>query len=205
MISLYVGTPGSGKSLHASRDIYWRLRRGKPVFCNFPLDLAAVGLEDRDALYHYRGNARLDPVELVDFSRDWFDSRRVVEDDILLVIDEAQLIFNSRTWNDKMRMDWIQFFSQSRHFGYKVVLIAQSSEMIDKQFRALVEFVDEHRKVKYQGWFGRLLTLGGVLPLHVDIRTLFQSGIRDYADYFLARKRYMRIYDSYRLFDAEEV
>ena len=53
----------------------------------------------------------------------------------MIVIDEAQCIFNSRDWNGKgivhsalkkqpdSRMDWIKFFSQHRKFGFNVILI----------------------------------------------------------------------------------
>lgn len=37
MISLYTGTPGSGKSLHVARDIYDKLRYGKNVIANFDI------------------------------------------------------------------------------------------------------------------------------------------------------------------------
>ncbi len=33
MIYLYSGTPGSGKSLHAARVIYYTLYRNLPVIC----------------------------------------------------------------------------------------------------------------------------------------------------------------------------
>ena len=36
--------------------------------------------------------------------------RRVPEETILLVIDECQLLFNARAWNDKNRAAWISFF-----------------------------------------------------------------------------------------------
>ena len=38
MIKLYSGTPGSGKSLHAARDIIVRSQLGEPIVGNFECD-----------------------------------------------------------------------------------------------------------------------------------------------------------------------
>ena len=35
MIHLYSGTPGSGKSFHATEKIFYRLRMRKNVICNY--------------------------------------------------------------------------------------------------------------------------------------------------------------------------
>ena len=42
MIYLYSGTPGSGKSLHTARVIYYSLKRGFPVIANFPINLDKI-------------------------------------------------------------------------------------------------------------------------------------------------------------------
>ena len=36
----------------------------------------------------------------------------------LLILDECQLVFNSRKW--EKNMDWITFFTQSRKLGWKI-------------------------------------------------------------------------------------
>lgn len=134
MIMLYSGTPGSGKSLHTARDIRDSLGpKRRPVIANFDVNPGTRGYRER---FIYKPNNDLTPDFLIKFATDYWKGRKVKEDDILLVIDEAQLVFNSRTWQDKgassKRMDWIEFFSQHRHFGYKVVLIAQFDRMIDR-------------------------------------------------------------------------
>ena len=94
MIHLYSGTPGSGKSLHTARDIRDALRiRKMPVIANFDVNHS---LRNYDRLFTYLPNDRLDPSFLEDFARNWFAGRKVREDSNLLVIDEAQLVFNSR-------------------------------------------------------------------------------------------------------------
>lgn len=199
MIHLYSGTPGSGKSLHTARDIRDALRvRKMPVIANFDVNHS---LRNYDRLFTYLPNDRLDPSFLEDFARKWFAGRKVREDSILLVIDEAQLVFNSRAWQHGQRMDWIQFFSQHRHFGYKVVLIAQFDRMIDRQIRSLIEIETNHRKLGNFGMKGLILSLPfrGRLFLGVS----YYYGLKEKVGtcWLLPRRAYFKVYDSYNRFE----
>lgn len=199
MIHLYSGTPGSGKSLHTARDIRDALRiRKMPVIANFDVNHS---LRNYDRLFTYLPNDRLDPFFLEDFARNWFAGRKVREDSILLVIDEAQLVFNSRAWQHGQRMDWIQFFSQHRHFGYKVVLIAQFDRMIDRQIRSLIEIETNHRKLGNFGMKGLILSLPfrGRLFLGVS----YYYGLKEKVGtcWLLPRRAYFKVYDSYNRFE----
>lgn len=199
MIHLYSGTPGSGKSLHTARDIRDALRiRKMPVIANFDVNHS---LRNYDRLFTYLPNDRLDPSFLEDFARNWFAGRKVREDSILLVIDEAQLVFNSRAWQHGQRMDWIQFFSQHRHFGYKVVLIAQFDRMIDRQIRSLTEIETNHRKLGNFGMKGLILSLPfrGRLFLGVS----YYYGLKEKVGtcWLLPRRAYFKVYDSYNRFE----
>jgi len=48
MIYLYSGTPGSGKSLHLANIIWQKLRSGRPVIANFPIQLDIVAESTKD-------------------------------------------------------------------------------------------------------------------------------------------------------------
>lgn len=64
----------------------------------------------------------------------------------VLIIDEAGVPFNARTQTrDPERLTWIKFFSQHRHFGYDIILVAQDSSMIDGQVAKLCEYEVSHR------------------------------------------------------------
>ncbi len=202
MIYLYSGTPGSGKSLHVARDIRDSLAYKKiPVIANFDINPKTRGYAQR---FDYRPNSELTPEYLYDFAARYWKGRSVCEDNILLVIDEAQLVFNARSWQDKgnssRRMDWIEFFSQHRHFGYKVVLIAQFDRMIDRQIRSLIEVEVNHRKLGNFGLKGMLLSLpfGGKLFAAVS----YYYGLREHigTSWLLPRRAYFRLYDSYNRF-----
>lgn len=212
MIELYTGTPGSSKSLHAAGDIRDALnkRRGvdKPVIANFDVNLESVR---RPQAFHYWPNSELTPGMLTDFADDFWESvdRPFSEDYLLLVLDECSLIFNSRNWQDKgrrnadgtargdSRMDWLEFLSQHRKYGYRIILIAQSAKMIDNQFRMLVENEVNHRKVSNMGLLGGIV--GGLFRglLFMRVRYLFQTHERLGMQFSVANRRDMAMYDSY--------
>lgn len=193
-MSLYSGTPGSGKSLHATDRILRRLRRGLPVIANYNLARDRI---PHPELFCYVDNAELTPGFLVDFARDWFSEHRFGEDRIMLVIDECQLLFNSREWQNDDRMAWIQFFSQHRKYGYSVLLIAQFDKMIDRQFRALLEYEYVHRKVSNFGLVGWVMSALFAGKAHVCVQRYYPLNQRLGSSWFFARKRIFECYDSF--------
>lgn len=57
----------------------------------------------------------------------------------LVVVDEAHLYFNARDWNKTSR-GVLEFLSQARKCFVHLILISQSENNIDKQFRRLIQF-----------------------------------------------------------------
>lgn len=207
MIVLYTGTPGSGKSLHAAHDIREALNKirgeDRPVIANFDVNTTSV---KRPQAFHYYPNHELTPDLVTSFCDDfWTHTRRhFSEDYVLLILDECSILFNSRMWSDKgrkgkndSRMDWLEFFSQHRKYGVKVILIAQSAKMIDNQFRMLTEYEINHRKVSNMGLFGALI--GGLFAnrLFMKVKYLFQCSERLGWNLSIARKKDMDMYDTY--------
>lgn len=196
MIYLYSGTPGSGKSLHAARVIYHRLKNGKPVVCNFDIN----GAIKHDRQFHYIPNDVLHPQQLCDIADNYFASHRFKEESFTLVIDECQLLFNAREWDAKGRNDWLSFFSQHRKYGYDIILIAQFDRMVDRQIRSLIEYNVIHRKVSNFGVYGKILSLLAFGKLFVSVKIWYPLKEKVGAEYFIARKKYYGIYDSYSRF-----
>lgn len=198
MIYLYSGTPGSGKSLHVARDIRDQLRiKKRPCIANFDINPDTGGYK---SLFSFVPNDRLTPDFLYDFASKFWKKRPVREDSILLVIDEAQLVFNSRSWNQGQRMDWIEFFSQHRHFGYKIVLIAQFDRMLDRQIRSLIEIETNHRKMGNFGMKGLLLSLPFRGRLFLAVSYYYGLKEKVSTSWLLPRRKYFRLYDSYSRF-----
>lgn len=205
-IMLYTGTPGSGKSLHAAHDIRWCLNKPRgemqPVICNFEVNVTKVKRPDA---FQYVPNEELTPAYLTDYAEAFWrgTQRPFSEDYLLLVLDECQLVFNSRNWMSKgsgrgdSRMDWLEFLSQHRKYGYRVLLIAQSAKMIDNQFRMLCEYEINHRKVAHMGMVGAAIAAAFGGRLFMRVRYLFQTNERLGMQLALGHKSDMALYDTY--------
>lgn len=200
MITLYSGTPGSGKSLHCARTIINWSRLGQPVIGNFPVNLRRY----KRARYTYLPNEKITPDFLTRFSREYFGNKRIKEGSILLVIDECQLLFNAREWQKTGRAEWLSFFTLHRHLGYDIILIAQFDRMIDKQIRSLIEYEYIHRKMSNFGWQGYVLSLFFGGKTFIAVKRWYPLHERLGSELFHARKRLYSIYDSYATFDAAE-
>lgn len=205
-IYLYTGTPGSGKSLHTAQIIQDKLNYGFDVIGTMSINKSCLRKRAK-GVYYYQNIYDLRPKELVDFSREYFKLHhfRNIEDQILLVIDECQRIFNSRTWNaNKDRNDWITFFAEHRHLGFCVILISQNDRMIDRQIRALVEYEYIHRKVGNFGLAGKLFSLVSLSQLFVCVKVWYPLKEKMEAQFFRGRKRLYAFYDSYEQFNLPD-
>lgn len=194
MITLYSGTPGSGKSLHATRDIRDALKyKRQYVIANYDMVIA----DDCEQNFTYCPNDLLRPTLLKRCAQSLWTVQDFRENGLLLVIDEAQLLFNSRSWREADRMEWIEFFSQHRKYGYDVVLIAQSDVMIDKQFRELLEYEVNHRKVGNYGLWGKTISIFALGNLFYACRYYYVGHTKIDGEFFRATKKVMSMYDSY--------
>lgn len=201
MVYLYSGTPGSGKSLHQARDIYYWLRLGKPCICNFDINVTKIPKARGEFIY--LDNSALTPRKLIAFSEQYFKDHRFKEGSIRLYIDECQLLFNAREWDAKGRKEWLSFFTQHRKYGYDVYLIAQFDRMIDRQIRSLIEYEVIHRKVSNFGIYGKILSVCAGGSLFVAVSVWYPLKERTGSEFFKAHKRFYSLYDSYKHFDGE--
>lgn len=197
MIFLYTGTPGSGKSLRLAGDIMRKLRRKQNVIANFPIDVESVQKKligkRKIGDFVYKNNMELTPQYLVDYALQ--NHKQNKESQTLLCIDEAQILFNSRSFGDKGRMDWITFFSQHRKLGYNIILVTQMDRMLDRQIRGLVETEYKHRKINN-------FKVGQLLPVSMFICVEYWYGVREKvgSHMFLYNKRHGGLYNTYELF-----
>lgn len=200
MLYLYTGSPGSGKSYHVAVDIYNRLtrHRHKRVIANFKVDLSKI--KKCKGEYIYKDNSELTVDYLINFARK--KHIQGIENQTLLIFDEAQIKFNSREWQIKGqdRMKWIEFFSQHRKLGYNIIMVTQFDRMIDRQIRSLVEYELKHRKVNN-------FKIGKILPVTVFAVVTYWYGINEKieTEFMIFKKKYARIYDSYSIVSKEYI
>lgn len=205
MIELYTGTPGSGKSLHIAKVIReWIEEKGAPVIGNFAFRAGALNAKKWGS-YLEVSNDFLEPDFCIYFSETYKELRgwdRVPEEHILMVIDEAQIIYNARSWSTKNRAGWISFYTQHRKMGYHIVMIAQFDMMIDKQIRALIEYEWIHRKVSNIGKSGKLLNAAGGGGLHAAVKIYKPLGEKVGSMWIRGDSVLYCLYDSYTRFET---
>lgn len=182
-IYVYSGVPGSGKTYHAVRDMRFN---GAPVITNINATTANTAVLPLSSIT---------PELLTSYSHHYFTTHKYRENALLLVIDEAQLLFNSRTWNDDSRFRWLEFLSQHRKFGYRIILVCQAIDMIDKQFRCLVEFDVRHKALSNVSLFFRAVaTLG--FRLTCANTYYYGTDVRISRSFYPISRRTYRFYDT---------
>lgn len=197
MINLFTGTPGSGKSLDMARFIFSFNRQKKPVICNFEIDKKKLKHPD---LFFFIDNIDLTVDYLVDFAKNYYNDGKVKESSIILVVDECQMMFNSRDWSKPDRQAWNKFFQIHRHYGFDIYLVTQFDSMIDKQIRSLVEYNYIHRKVKNFGFKGYFLSFLFLAPsLFVSIKYWYPMKEKISSEFFRGRKKLYSLYDTFDL------
>ncbi|NLZ34468.1 MAG: AAA family ATPase [Clostridiales bacterium] len=201
MIYLYSGTPGSGKSLNSVRDIVNKLKNGGNVIANFPIKIDLIKTKKGKQLgkFIYKENKDLTVKFLTEFALK--NHVKGKEAQTLLVIDEAQALFNPRDFRDKSRKEYNYFFSVHRHLGYNVILITQNDRLLDKQIRCLLEYEIKHRKIN------NFKLIGKMLPFTTFACVTYWYGVREKVEvnFFSYSKKISALYDSYALFDVAEI
>lgn len=196
MVTLYSGTPGSGKSTHAAQTILDAVRKGVVVVANFEVNLSVLG--SRAGNFHYVPNSDLSVKWLRDFSSGVFGGKRVREGGILLVVDEAQLLFNSMEWQKTYKDGWLSFFTQHRKYGYDIVLITQVDRMLNRQIRGIIEYEYIHRKVRNLGGFWGLF-LSFFLGKFYAVETWYQvRNLRTGGHAMFYSKQAFKLFDTFK-------
>lgn len=199
MITLYSGTPGSGKSFHMASDIYWWVKNGHTCIANF--DINVNNIRKPKGQFIYLDNLHLNPEILMKYSKVYFHDHKFKEGELRLYIDECQLLFNAREWNSKGRKEWLSFFTQHRKFGYDIFLVAQFDLMIDKQIRSLIEYEYVHRKLKNFGAWGQIFNAVAGGGLFLAVKRWYPIKEKIGTEYLRANKRYFSLYDTLNTFD----
>lgn len=199
MIYLYSGTPGSGKSLHQAKDIYWALKFNKPVIANYPIN---IELFKKKVPFIYLPNDKLTPNELITISNIYFSNHKFKEGRLKLYIDECQILFNAREWQVTGRAEWLSFFTQHRKYGYDIFLVAQFDRMIDRQIRSLIEYEIIHRKVKNFGNWGLLFNALALGNLYCNVTYWYPMKEKIDSEFFKANTKYFKLYNTYNTFNT---
>lgn len=207
MIWFYSGTNGSGKSMHTAKDIYDRMRRKNHNGVIATFDIAVDKIKNCKGKFTSINIYSLTPQMLIDYALDNHvldGTPEEVEGQTLVVIDEAQRIFNPRDYSAKDRRAWLDWFPEHRKWGYTFILISPYDKMIDKQIRALFEFEVKHRKANNFGAIGFFFTL-----LHVKLffAIIYWYGVKEKTgvEHFTVKKKYSSIYNTFQRFERKQL
>lgn len=192
MITCYTGTNGSGKSLHTMRKIYYNAKK-RNIITNFPVKLPYSTSKD----ITYMPNNQLTPLSLLEYAKK--NHVQGKESQTLVIIDEAQIIFNCRDFKAFGRDKWLVFFPQHRKLGFDFILITPFIRSLDRQIRELTEYEIKHRKLNRYKIFQYLH-----IPLFIAITewTACRNVVLE-KEVFKYNKKFANMYDTYQLFSKE--
>lgn len=154
-IYLYYGKIGDGKTYHVlSNEVVPAARKGRKIYTN--LD----GLNVRRLSQYVDREVDVVQWEKVEdiraaFNLDQDDKEGVslkVDRGALLIVDEAQMIFDSRQWKDT-GPGVLRLCEYHRHFGLDIVFITQSPGRLDK---SLCRLANESLHVKNLRFLGSM-------------------------------------------------
>lgn len=126
MLTIYCGVPGSGKSSMAALIALKQFKKNKKSKRPFPFNVLA-----RSQLKVFSNTPIIGAYKL-----DSADIGRVHIEDGIVLIDEAGIEFNNRSFKS-FRKDTTAWFKLHRHYNCDVYVFSQSWEDMDKKIRDL--------------------------------------------------------------------
>ena len=142
---MVTGPLGAGKSFYGIRKAADAIEAGKFVVTNFAMSEDwTERVANRNAFRWLLGRRRRRLAER--WSRNYYrvnDLAELIrvraagsgEGRMVVVIDEAHVFMNARTWRDEDRMRLVEWASASRKLGADVYLITQDLQSLDRQVR----------------------------------------------------------------------
>lgn len=133
------GVRGSGKTKIAVREIQIYLKMNRRVVTNLDLDLFKLFPNSKSVVTRIPDQPRSADLDLLgkaypELNPDdpsTYDEKKFG----LIVIDELLTSFNSRNWNDPDRIAVVSWMVQSRKLGWRLMLLCQDVDAVDKQLR----------------------------------------------------------------------
>jgi zona occludens toxin (predicted ATPase) len=147
MIAIISGLPGSGKTLAAlKRFIIPAVRQGREIYTNIEgIDLLGISLytgsafeETEKKLIAYEKEADADGVK-EPFKFSTKRMKEAIKVNSLVVIDEAQTIWNNRDYASEENKSFLPFLQKHRHYGIDIVFLTQNIDQLDIGIRRLTQ------------------------------------------------------------------
>ena len=202
MVTSYLGTPGSGKSLHVAKDIVNALATGRLIITNFPVNTEGQKIHNKTRLVTLDNQSlKYSPHLITCACRSYFE--KYGKRKVLVVLDECQMLFDSRNWNAPGREDWNYFFAQHRKIcgvDSNVVLITQNEKALDKRIVVQAEYFCQHRKLEYGSTWEFILSMFFGFNLFI-YKKIWRPGKETVqVSFFRGKKKLFNLYDTFMIF-----
>lgn len=194
MLSIYTGTPGSGKSYHATERIDINLKQGVNVIANYKINTNKSHRGD----FVYLNNNHFSVKFLVEYAikNHILDGDKPKEHQTLIVIDEAAVVFPKKDYDKKLFALWMVFLRLHRQLGYDVILITQNYKDVNSDVLGLVEYNYKHRMLTSFGLKGWLL-VAIFRKRFISVKYWFVIDEKCDSYMFDIKKRVTRLYDTF--------
>lgn len=224
MITMFAGTPGSGKSYEAVKRILEVLQKNchilrkneallasdKPPLKVKPRKVYARldGLDNpvcREFIKIYTGLTDLELFEYLLFleHKDVCGAKEeskgfwdIVENGSLIVIDEVHRFFSNRHWQTLKNQTFNEWTAEHRHLGIDCIFITQDTGKVDSQSRTNVEWSYVFRKINF---FGSAVTNKYLCYAYASDETTGQPVIKEHRTYD------HKIFQCYKSYVADEI
>jgi hypothetical protein len=173
MIEIFQGRIGGGKTYNAVLRMARHMSKGGHVFTNIEVNWdgfvilceKSFGFTPKSEQFHILTTEEIPSVHK-------FIGSGSSDCPALVVVDEAQLFYNSRDWQKQDR-GLLTFLTQSRKVSVDMIFITQAATNIDKQFRVLCQYVWAFKDMKrFLDWLPFDFIM--CLQFDIDARTLLK-------------------------------
>jgi len=210
------GALGSGKGLYCNMIATQAYRAGRRVAANYPINT-------------YKMDKKSDkPITIIPPRFTYDDlmalGRGCEEKDLsqlgVLILDEAAISLNARNFKDNGRQKILDFFVQSRKYGWDVYIQAQEAFMVDKQLvdgagefvvklsrldNLRIPFITSFLELVFPKEFGRSAKRKSLLPHIVKYHVyLLKSGGKPIEKGSFRAKDFFGLHDTNYIFENDE-
>lgn len=214
-IYIVTGALGAGKGLFCDMIATQAYRAGRRVASNYPINTYLMDKNSQKSITVIPPKFTYDDLMVLGRGCDENDLSQLG----VLILDELAISLNSRNFKDNGRQKLLEYFIQSRKYGWDIYMQAQDAFMIDKQVvDAMTEFtvklsrLDSLRVPFLSSFlelisprnFGRTAKRKSILPHIVKYQIFHNSGGKPIEKGSFRAKDFFGIHDTNFIFENDE-
>ncbi|MCO6539416.1 MAG: hypothetical protein J6569_04685 [Gilliamella sp.] len=214
-IYIVTGALGAGKGLFCDMIATQAYRAGRRVASNYPINTYLMDKNSQKSITVIPPKFTYDDLMALGRGCDENDLSQLG----VLILDELAISLNSRNFKDNGRQKLLEYFIQSRKYGWDIYMQAQDAFMIDKQVvDAMTEFtvklsrLDSLRVPFLSSFlelispktFGRTAKRKSILPHIVKYQIFHNSGGKPIEKGSFRAKDFFGLHDTNFIFENDE-